>query len=121
MPGGGPEQGPTRTYMPNHPAKAPQRTQQKDDDFCDHALTKATEAHQQALVAVHPLEEKIERLSQLVTRMQPTNCWYSYSHSHSSSWSQDARGGMPTPQVVEIIQRFQGKDEPNLPVLAQAV
>ena len=88
MPGGGPERGPTRTYMPNHPAKAPRRTQKKDDNSCDHALTKAREAHWQVLPAAHLLEEKIERISQLATRMWPTNYHCSYSHSHSRMWSQ---------------------------------
>ena len=68
MPGGGQEWGPTRTSMPNHPAEAPQRTQQGNDDSCDHAFTKAREAYQQALAAAYLVEERIERLSQLVTR-----------------------------------------------------
>ena len=81
--GGGPEHSPTRTHMPDHPAKAPQRTWQKEDDSCDCALAEVREADQWALVAAHLLEEKNERLSQSVTRMQPTNCQCSYSHSHS--------------------------------------
>ena len=61
--GGGQEQCPTRASTPNHPAKAPQRAQQRDDDSCDHALAETREAHWWALAATHLLEERIERLS----------------------------------------------------------
>ena len=39
------------------------------DHLCNCALTEAREAHQQALEATHILEEKIEQLSQLATRI----------------------------------------------------
>ena len=37
---------PPEAYMPHHPAKAPQKTQQRDDDSCDWAsLAEARETH----------------------------------------------------------------------------
>ena len=77
-----------RASIPYHPAEIPQRTQQREDDSCDQAaLAKAREAHQWALVAVHLLKERIERLSQLATRVQSSNHWHSHSCSHSRRWS----------------------------------
>ena len=67
--GGGQEWHPIRASTPNHPAEAPWRTQQMDDDSFDHALTEARVAHQWALVAAHLLEERIERLCWSATRM----------------------------------------------------
>ena len=78
---------PNRASTPDHPAEAPQRTQQRDDDSCDWALAEAREAHQQALVAAHLLEERIERLSQSATKAQPSNCKCSHSCSHSKRQS----------------------------------
>ena len=96
--GGGQEWCPTRASTSDHPAKAPQRTQQRDDDSCGQALAKAREAHWQALAAAHLLEERIERLSWSVTRAWPSNCQCFHSHSHSRRQSQGCqRRCTPTP------------------------
>ena len=68
----------------------PLEDMQRNDDSCDHALAKARGTHQWALAAAHLLEERIERFSCSVTRMQTINCWHSHSHSHSRRWSQGA-------------------------------
>ena len=51
-------------------------------ELCNHALTKASEAHQWALEAAHLLEENIEWLSWLATRMRSSSCQHSHSHGH---------------------------------------
>ena len=62
MPGGGQEWGPIRTLAPHYRDETLQRRLQDDDSYhCD--LADAREAHWQALVAAHLLEERIERLS----------------------------------------------------------
>ena len=56
------------------------RMQVGGDGSCNHALSKAREAHQQVIEATHMLEEKIEWLSQLATRIGSTSQWHSCSH-----------------------------------------
>ena len=57
------------------------------DDWCNHALTEAREAHQQVLEATHILEEKIKWLSWSATGIISTSHWHSHSHGHSRRWS----------------------------------
>ena len=86
---GGQEWGPTRTSKPDHPAKAPWRTQQRDDDFGDHALAEAREAHHQALVATYqaswqPECDQLTASTLIGIAIQGSN-------------PEDTRGGVPTP------------------------
>ena len=62
-------------------------------DSCNHALAKVREAHQQALEATHILEEKIEWLSQLATRIGSTGCQHSHSCGNLRRYSRGCPRG----------------------------
>ena len=55
------------------------------NDSCNCALAEARKAHQQVLEDAHILEEKIEQLSWLATRMRSTSCHLSHGHLRRQS------------------------------------
>ena len=72
---------PASSCLPCHQIGASQREGQ--DTSCECELAEAREGHLQALAATPLLEERIEMLSQLTTRMRPDDCWHSQSWDHS--------------------------------------
>ena len=97
-----PAKGRTRTGSYKHlevwASEFPWRTQVGGNNSCNHALTKAREAHWQALEAAHILEEKIEWLSQSATRMRSTGCQHYHSCAHLRRQSRGClRGHTKTP------------------------
>ena len=87
---------------------------------------KAREAHWQVLEAAHILDEKIEWLSQLATRIGSTSHQHSHSHEHLRRWSRGhPRGHTKTPQVGIILgshwqfpaKRIKGEYASHLPAL----
>ena len=78
---------PTGAHLSCHWHGASQRERQGTSG--EYELTKAREAHWQALAAALILEERIERLSQLTTRMRPDD----RHDSQSRDQSRRSRGG----------------------------
>ena len=66
--------------------------------LCNPAFAEAREVHQWALEATHMLEERIEQLSQLATRMGSTSHWHSHCHGCLKRQSRESpRGHTRTP------------------------
>ena len=61
-------------------SKTPQR--RRRGTSAERDLTEVREAHWRALATAAALEEKIERLSQSITRGWPDACTHSRSHDH---------------------------------------
>ena len=98
QPGGSREPEPTSTCPSCHWDRASQRERQ--DTSGEQELTKAREAHQQALAATAALEEQIERLSRSTTRARPDICFHSQSQDQPRrrSWGQSLRCCRPLPE-----------------------